>query len=113
MKKNQLNEDARMWQMHGRLNEIAKNKYEIHHGSYTEAMEEAMRHIKNNGYTVHEDEWFNKVNTGPRKPSAGKTNDLHIRLEKNGKEQKKMAHIQVYNIGSQRGNPFELNMYIQ
>ena len=112
MKKNQLNEDARMWQMQHRLLEY-KQDYQIHHGSYTEAMEEAMKLIKKRGFTVDEDEWFNKVNTGLRKPAAGKTNSLHLCLEKNGKEQKKMAHIQVYNIGSQRGNPFELNMYIQ
>lgn len=107
------NPDGRMWDFHNRLINEGKNDYAIHHSSYTDAMDEAKKFIKKRGFEVSEDEWFQKVSTGPRKPAAGKTNDLHLRLEKNGKEQKKMAHIQVYNIGSQRGNPFELNMYIQ
>ena len=95
------------------LNEASKRSYETHHGSYTDAMQEAQDYIEKNGYTVSEDEWFNQVTTGPRKPAAGKTNSLRLALQKNGKEQRKMAHIQVYNIGSDKGKTFELNMYIQ
>jgi len=96
----------------GRLSEATKRKFEINHNSYVSAMEEAQDYIEKNGYTVSEDEWFHKVSTGPRKPSAGHTNKMSIRIEKNGKEQKKMAHIQVYNRET-KIKPFELNMYIQ
>ena len=45
---------------------------------------------------------------GPKKPSEGKTNSFSIRLSKDGKEQKKQLHIQVYGMKIS----YELNAYI-
>jgi hypothetical protein len=45
---------------------------------------------------------------GPKKPSEGKTNSFSIELFKDGKEQKKMLHIQIYGMK----NKYELNAYI-
>jgi len=86
----------------------AKSDYQVVHHSYSDAISAVVKFIKKNGYTYSEDEFFNTVSTGPRKPSDGKTNRFSIRLYKNDKEQKKGLHFQVTGIG----NKYELNMYI-
>jgi hypothetical protein len=45
---------------------------------------------------------------GPRKPTEGETNRFSITLFKDGKEQRKMLHIQVYGMNKK----YELNCYI-
>jgi len=56
------------------------------------------------------DDWHDKVATGPKKPSSGKTNSFSVKLKKDGKESKKALHLQVYNMDNQK---YELNMYIE
>jgi hypothetical protein len=85
--------------------------YEIYHKSYSDAMQSAKSFAKGSGYEVDEDDWYNQVTTGPRKPSKDKVNRFSILLIKNGKEQKKRLQIQVTNLGT-GGRPFELNAYI-
>lgn len=85
--------------------------YEIYHKTYSDAMQSAKSFAKGSGYEVDEDDWFNQVSSGPRKPSKDKTNRFSILLTKNGKEQKKRLQIQVTNLGTS-GRPFELNAYI-
>ena len=85
--------------------------YEIYHKSYSDAMQSAKSFAKGSGYEVDEDDWYNQVTTGPRKPSKDKVNRFSILLIKNGKEQKKRLQIQVTNLAS-GGRPFELNAYI-
>ena len=94
--------------LYDKINE-KKSDYEIYHASYTQCIEEARKYVEKNGYTVDDDDMFSIVGMGPKKPSAGKTNKLHIPLYKNGKPQKKELHVQVY--GMDKGN-YELNMYI-
>jgi len=53
--------------------------------------------------TVDPKEIDDKVASGPRKPSNGKTNSYILATNK-----KQNVHIQVYNTG----NKYELNMYI-
>ena len=95
-----------------------KNDYEIYHSSYTSAIVEMERYVKNNRYVLDPEEMATTVGMGPKKPSKGKTNKIHVALYKNkkdladGKKQKKMIHAQVYNRGTS-GNTYELNMYIQ
>jgi hypothetical protein len=93
------------------LAEAKKNKFEIGHDSFTSAVQEAKDYIEKNGYTVDEDNWFSNITTGRGKPSAGKTFSTSITLVKGEKEQKKRAHIQVYNKET-KINTYELNMYI-
>ncbi len=85
-----------------------KKDYEIYHKTFTSAIEEVEKFAEKNGYEIDSDEMFNKVGTGPKKPSVGKTNEYHLTLMKNGKEDRKKLHFQVYGLKSQ----YELNMYI-
>ena len=85
-----------------------KKNYAIYHKSFTQAVEEVIAFIKKNGYEYSEDEWFDTVSTGPKKPSDGKTNKYTLKLYKNDKEQRKAVHFQVYGMG----NKYELNLYI-
>lgn len=85
-----------------------KKDYEIHHKTFTSAVEEVEKFAEKNGYEIDSDEMFNKVGSGPKKPSVGKTNEYHLALMKNGKEDKKKLHFQVYGMKTQ----YELTMYI-
>lgn len=85
-----------------------KKDYEIYHKTFTSAVEEVEKFAEKNGYEIDSDEMFNKVGTGPKKPSVGKTNEYHLTLMKNGKEDRKKLHFQVHGMKTQ----YELNMYI-
>jgi hypothetical protein len=91
------------------LNE--KDNYEIYHNSYTSAIQAAEKFAISKGYEIDPEEMAEKIGLGPSKPKEGKTNKFSISLIKNGKEQKKMLQIQVYNRGTS-SNEFELNCYI-
>lgn len=77
--------------------------YEIYHKDFSSAMQHAYKFAKSKGVTVDPNEIDNKVASGPRKPSNGKTNSYTLDTDK-----KQKVHIQVYNTG----NKYELNMYI-
>lgn len=87
------------------------NTYELYHDSYSSAVQTARLDAEKQGYTIDEDSWHNVVATGPRKPSAGKTNSMNIDLLKNGKSVRERLNIQVYNRGT-NDKTFELNYYI-
>jgi hypothetical protein len=89
----------------------AKSGYDIYHKDFSTAVQHAIKTAEKRGYEVDMDDWHDKVATGPRKPSEGKTNSYSIKLSKAGKPQKKALQMQVYNKGGQ--NPYELNMYIE
>ena len=82
-----------------------KSDYELYHKTFSAAMQHAYAHAKKKGYTVDPDEIDNKVATGPKKPSAGKTNRYIL-----GTDKKQKVHIQVANLDNKR---YELNMYIE
>lgn len=87
-----------------------KQDYQIYHKSYTEAIQEMEAFAKKNGYELDDDEMFDKIGNGPRKPGEGKTNSFNIDLYKGGKKvNNRRLHAQVYGMGSR----YELNMYIQ
>ena len=78
--------------------------YELYHKDFSSAMQHAYKFAKSKGYTVDPKEIDNKVATGPKKPSKGKTNKYTL-----GTNKKQNVHIQVYNMDNKR---YELNMYI-
>jgi hypothetical protein len=87
---------------------VKANDYEIDNQTFTDAAEQMLLYVKSKGYTVSENEWFNTISNGPRKPTEGKTNKYHIDLLKNGIPVKEKLHAQVYGMQNQ----YELNMYI-
>jgi DNA-binding PadR family transcriptional regulator len=82
--------------------------YTISHKTFSSAVQHAMKQAEKQGYEIDSDEWDDKVATGPRKPSAGKTNKYTIALMKNGKETRRNLQMQVYYDEGR----YELNMYI-
>lgn len=78
----------------------AKSEYPVYHFTYTSAINAAKEYAEKKGYEVDDEDSFRKIGTGPRKPSAGKTNRVSVELTKGGKPQKKLLHIQVYNMGT-------------
>jgi len=90
------------------VSEASKSDYTILHKDFSSAVQHAIEVAEKRGFKVDEEDWANKVASGPRKPSNGQTNSYHIELIKDGKTSKKMLHIQVYNTG----NKYELNTYI-
>ena len=90
--------------------EEAKSAYEIYHKDYSSAVQTAIKQAEKRGFEVDMDDWHDKVATGPKKPSSGKTNSFSVKLKKDGKESKKALHLQVYNMDNQK---YELNMYIE
>ena len=79
--------------------------YELYHKTFSAAMQHAYAHAKKRGFIVDPDEIDNKVATGPKKPSSGKTNKYIL-----GTNKKQKLHVQVANLDNKR---FELNMYIE
>ena len=67
-------------------------------------MQHAYDHAKSKGFVVDKKEIDDKVATGPKKPSSGKTNRYAL------KAGRKTVHIQVANLDNKR---YELNMYIE
>lgn len=84
------------------------NNYQVYHNTYSSAIETALEYAENKGFEYSHDEYFNKVASGPKKPSDGETNSVSLGLYKDGEEVKEMLHIQIYGMG----NKYELNCYI-
>ena len=78
----------------------AKSDYPVYHFTYTSAINAAREYAEKKGYEIDDDDAFRKIGMGPKRPSAGKTNKFSIELIKGGKPQKKLLHIQVYNMGT-------------
>ena len=87
-----------------------KSDYEVYHKDYSGAVQTAIKQAEKRGFEVDMDDWHDKVATGPKKPSSGKTNSFSINLMKDGKPSKKKLQMQVYNMDNQK---YELNMYIE
>ena len=79
--------------------------YELYHNSFANAMSHAYTMAKKiHRIDIDRKEIDDKVATGPRKPSEGKTNKYRLK-GKGG-----VMQIQVYNSGN-KIKPYELNMY--
>ena len=79
--------------------------YELYHKDFSSAMQHSYDIARKRGFTVDPEEIDNKVATGPRKPSKGKTNRYIL-----GTDKKQNLHVQVTNLDNKR---FELNMYME
>jgi len=79
--------------------------YDLYHKDFSTAMQHAYAHAKKKGFVVKPEEIDQKVASGPRKPSKGKTNSYIL-----GTDKRKNVHIQVYGMDSGK---YELNMYIE
>ncbi len=84
------------------------NKLEVYHNTFSSAVQTAGEYAKSKGYELNDDEWFNTIATGPKRPQEGQTNRYSLTLYRDGKEQRKALHIQVYGMK----NKYELNTYI-
>jgi hypothetical protein len=83
---------------------INEAKYELYHKDFSTAMQHAYKMAKKlHGITVDPKEIDDKVASGPRKPSEGKTNSYRLEGDKGS------IQVQVYNKGGPK--PFELNFY--
>ena len=84
--------------------ELDEAKYDLYHKDFSTAMQHAYKMAKKlHGITVDPKEIDDKVASGPRKPSEGKTNSYRLKGDKGA------IQVQVYNKGGSK--PFELNMY--
>ncbi len=106
---------------------LSEGKYQVYHYTYTSAVNAALEYAEKQGYEYDPEETASKIGLGPKKPSAGKTNRFSISLTKGGKPQRKMLHMQIYNMGTYKRNQdgsktrsmyggqneYELNTYIQ
>ena len=83
---------------------LAEAKYDLYHKDFSSAMQHSYKMAKKlYGITVDPKEIDDKVASGPRKPSEGKTNSYRLKGDKGA------IQVQVYNKGGSK--PFELNMY--
>ncbi len=105
-----LQEKKRMQLLAGLITEVKATTFQIYHDTFSSAVQLAHSEAEKRGYTVDENDWFNRVTTGPGKPQPGQTNRFSVGLLKNGIEQRKQLHIQVYGMESGK---YELNFYIQ
>ena len=84
--------------------ELDEAKYDLYHKDFSSAMQHAYKMAKKlHGITVDPKEIDDKVASGPRKPSEGKTNSYRLKGDKGA------IQVQVYNKGGSK--PYELNMY--
>jgi hypothetical protein len=86
-----------------------KSDYQIYHNTYSSAVAAALEYAESKGYEVNQDDVWNQISVGPKKPSEGVTNRASVSLTKDGKPQRKMLHVQIYGMK----NKYELNAYIQ
>ena len=84
--------------------ELDEAKYDLYHKDFSSAMQHAYKMAKKlHGITVDPKEIDDKVASGPRKPSEGKTNSYRLEGDKGA------IQVQVYNKGGSK--PYELNFY--
>jgi hypothetical protein len=88
------------------LNE-AKAEYKVYHNMYSSVINEIEKYAKSLGYELGDD-YGNAYVDSFFKPKNGNTKKDSLTLYKNGKEQRKALHVQIYG----ENDKFELNMYI-
>jgi len=91
--------------------EEAKSDYPIYNDTYGGTIDEISKYAKKKGFDLDESEVADAFMDAFFKPRKGKTKRDNLTLLKNGKEQKKKLHVQIFNRGTNK-NTFELNMYI-
>ncbi len=89
---------------------LKEGDYPLYHKTFTSASQAALDLVKKRGFEIDDDDWFNQVSTGPKKPGKGKTNRYVVKVTKNGRETKKRLAFQVYGMDSGK---YELNAYVE
>ena len=83
--------------------ELDEAKYDLYHKDFSSAMQHATKMAKKlHGITIDPKEIDDKVASGPKKPSSGKTNSYRLKGDKGA------IQVQVYNMDNKK---YELNMY--
>mgnify|MGYP000179463552 CR=1 FL=1 len=91
-----------------KLKEARGSDYTLYHKSYTDAINHALSHHQKSGLNVSDDDRFQHVGVGSKKPSEGNTTSVSMpATHTSGK--KHMIHVQVFNKGGT--HPYELNTY--
>ena len=93
--------------------EAKKGNYQLYHDTMSGALQHALQvALDKHKWEVDAEDWFQKVNMGPKKPSKGKTNSYSLGGYDypSGKPTRKRLHAQVYAMDSGK---FELNMYVE
>ena len=91
-----------------RLKEARGSDYTLYHKSYTDAINHALSHHQKSGLNVSDDDRFQHVGVGSKRPSEGNTTSVSMpATHTSGK--KHMVHVQVFNKGGT--HPYELNTY--
>lgn len=93
-----------------KIEQLLQESYRLYHQSYSDAVQHAVNETRDKGYQIDEDDFHNKVTTGPRKPSPGETNRFSIDLLKDNKPINKKLHMQIYHMDDT--GKYELNMYV-
>jgi hypothetical protein len=88
---------------------LNESEYVVRHNSYSSAVSEIEKFAEKRSVEIKEDEIWDNISIGPKKPKEGDTNKFSLAITKDGKDQKK--HLQVQITGLDNGK-YELNMYI-
>ena len=90
------------------LNE-SKSDFQVYHNQYSSVIDEVEKYANKMGYDLDTEEYGNAYIDAFFKPNEGQTKKDTLALYKNGKEQKKAIHVQIYGMNDKK---YELNMYI-
>ena len=94
----------------------SQSQFPVYHKSYGSAIDAVDDYIKSRGYELDQEEYRNAYIDAFFKPKTGKYKNDSLSIYKDGKKQKKMLQVQIYNMGSMgsegANDTFELNMYV-
>ena len=107
MAKFKLNNPKVIAAINSHVNKLMASDYKILHDSYTSAIDEMKKNLERKGFELDEDDVWNQISTGPKKPSDGQTNRFDLPLYKNKKPAKKFINVQITGVGDN----YELNLY--
>ena len=88
---------------------LEKEDFAVYHNTYSAAINAIEKYANEKGYELDQEEYGNSYVDAFFKPKEGSTKKDSLKIFKNGKEQKKMLHVQIY---GRQNKKFELNMYI-
>jgi hypothetical protein len=74
---------------------LESSEYVVLHNSYSSAVSEIEKFAKKRGVEIKEDEIWNNISVGPKRPKDGVTNKFHLAILKDGKEQKSIYKFRL------------------
>jgi hypothetical protein len=88
---------------------LEKEEFIVYHNTYSSAINAIEDYANSKGFELDQEEYGNAYVDAFFKPKDGSTKKDTLTLFKNGKEQRKALHVQIY---GRQNKKFELNMYI-